>query len=786
MVYILEHDTEEARLSDLGQPAESVAALAFTFSLVWFYPVVQRRFTQPRSDLELAQELRKRVQRTWIEGLLEPALDDFRGALSPPVVFRSATGAEQEVGSDTPLRELVLRARGQRLIVSGPRGSGKSIFLLRYAKELINAAPGDPQTPAPILLNVSTWVDPARPASDQQSIRAWVEGQLLNAYGIPSWGSQRLIENDCLAYCLDGFDELMDESLAPAGFEGRPNELANEVHSLRTQFLECLNAYIRNEGRNSLMLIASRSNLVDQIRTVAPAFRDEIAMEPLDEADIRHFLKQNRLTTLRSLADIHRPIKNLLTNPLYLKILATVYPAGIPEEKSVLVVAEADEGIDRFLREAYQSYFNRKVRDLLGLAQRADSRTPEAGLSAPGDERRGASMTAYEVRRYAAHFANYLRNRRRGNVFRLDELQPSELPPAWRSRYLNLASAFLAAAIFITAGTPVGIAIWLEHVVAGLSDRAVSNGLLAALGVGVFAGGTIGLGYRFSRGAWLGAIVGLAIGLARGVVVGLAVEVPDAVPWLAESRAFRALIQALAAGPTTTNSGLEAGLLHGLVTVVAGVPLLALALWRYDDDPLKIRPVEAWETEPRRLAWLMAGAVGFAVIFAVTLSPTRGVAFGIALLLVFWVLFGRRPSQRPLRIQPNQGIRYSLENATSHAIGVAAVCSLTFGMSYGVSFGRTQAVSNAGLGWAFLVVFIFFGGFPVIQHSALRCTLALKRVAPLDYVRFLLLARRAGLLRQAGGAFGFPNEEFIEHCSDAAIDTGWGVSPSGRQDLARP
>jgi predicted NACHT family NTPase len=92
---------------------------------------------------------------------------------------------------------------GQKLLILGEPGSGKTTTLFELAQSLVEKALKEAEAPIPILVNLSSWKDP------KQSIFDWLVGELKSKYEIirQDLGRQFLIQNRLLPF-LDGLDEV--------------------------------------------------------------------------------------------------------------------------------------------------------------------------------------------------------------------------------------------------------------------------------------------------------------------------------------------------------------------------------------------------------------------------------------------------------------------------------------------------------------------------------------------------------------------------------------------------
>ncbi|MEM9776882.1 MAG: BTAD domain-containing putative transcriptional regulator, partial [Chloroflexota bacterium] len=98
--------------------------------------------------------------------------------------------------------ETLFSLAGQRLLITGEPGAGKSIALLKLAESLAAATRNNADEPIPLILNLSTW------ANEQVPFKQWVLGELQSKYGIPADVGQDWLNTDQFVYLLDGLDEM--------------------------------------------------------------------------------------------------------------------------------------------------------------------------------------------------------------------------------------------------------------------------------------------------------------------------------------------------------------------------------------------------------------------------------------------------------------------------------------------------------------------------------------------------------------------------------------------------
>jgi len=162
-----------------------------------------------------------RVERLWLRGVLDRSLEDggvdlaltsMPDLIDPPWREwtsddgRDVTGEPDGIPDGLPSRstsrELVelLRRSHDALLVVGEPGSGKTIALLRLARELHRASALDRATPVPVVLSLSSY-------RAHEPLARFVVDELVAKYGLPRPSVERWLERGEISLLLDGLDE---------------------------------------------------------------------------------------------------------------------------------------------------------------------------------------------------------------------------------------------------------------------------------------------------------------------------------------------------------------------------------------------------------------------------------------------------------------------------------------------------------------------------------------------------------------------------------------------------
>jgi len=179
--------------------------------------VVQRLQTLASSPTEdpRRRALLDRVQRMWLDGVLEAALDGHPATVlelreAPDLVDPPWRGITSTRRAGVPrhatdhLRADLARAHGALLLVGDP-GAGKTTALLGLARALLERARRDPAEPAPVVLNLASL------SHHRGSLMSWLVDELVVKYGLSRRRARAWLEEDALVLLLDGLDEVASE-----------------------------------------------------------------------------------------------------------------------------------------------------------------------------------------------------------------------------------------------------------------------------------------------------------------------------------------------------------------------------------------------------------------------------------------------------------------------------------------------------------------------------------------------------------------------------------------------
>lgn len=169
-----------------------------------------------KSEYKQRQILLGKVKQFWIEGFLQPCLQNTAALrldlkARPDAIADLSQGIEAlSVELDSSYERLQgtqiyeEMGQGRTLLILGSPGAGKTIALLQLAQRLIERSEQNLSLPMPVVFNLSSW------AKDRKSIVDWLIDELREKYQVPKSLSEPWIRQQQLILLLDGLDEVKE------------------------------------------------------------------------------------------------------------------------------------------------------------------------------------------------------------------------------------------------------------------------------------------------------------------------------------------------------------------------------------------------------------------------------------------------------------------------------------------------------------------------------------------------------------------------------------------------
>jgi NACHT domain len=667
--------------------------------------------------------LLNRVKEDWVEGVLEKSLHErvsielglekrpklVKKTFSDVDEFVDAPG--QALPEGTSVNTVFDRmGSGRTLLIVGEPGAGKTIALLKVAKDVIARTKPDLRQQIPVVFNLSSW------ARKPQSIEKWLIQELLERYQVPKDVGGKWVKSEALMLFLDGLDEVKAER--------------------RDACVEALNQFMQTHGTTEIVIccrIRDYDGLQDKL-----TLRGAICIQPLTVAQIDLYFEQagDRLSALKAVLSQDEEFQKLAKSPLMLSVMSLAYKDFKPEHLTVGGTIEDyrkrlfNTYIDRiFERRRMTHKYSRKdsQRWLIWLAQQMKV-TSQSQFLIEGLQPSWLSNqrqipfedpfdTLFKGVAFKDSFKNLLKDLWNSVLWSKDLFKDIQKNPEsdvyaglifsminWLTfavifggfkelnsatpdvfeRYIHFyiksfytvfligAFYFCFVKLFLNNIKPVGSIKWSWQEVRNNLPSFVSKGLIFGRNSGLF----FGINGLFYGGLFSGVKLGLSAGLLTGLF-----------------------------------GGLIYGLIYGL------------------------------------LGGLLGGLFGG---------------------LIFYVLGGLTIGFQGTEIQhkqkPNQGIFRSALNGVMIGISSSLIIGVPTGMFFGVSNGKFFGVFGGEL------LGLIFGGNAVLRHFALRFTLYRKRYTPWNYARFLDYATERLFMQKVGGGYIFIHRMLLEHFAEISIE----------------
>jgi hypothetical protein len=296
-----------------------------------------------KSEYKQRKILLGKVKEFWIEGFLQPSLQDVV-AISlqmkdrPDVITDLSQGIEAlsveldasyERLRDTQIYEEM--GQGRTLLILGSPGAGKTIALLQLAQRLIERSEQNLSIPMPVVFNLSSWT------KDRKRIFDWLIDELREKYQVPKSLSEPWIKQQQLILLLDGLDEVKEE--------------------YRNDCVRALNEFIGLFPQTEVA-VCSRVRDYEVLRERLQ-LSSALCLQPLSSEQVYQSLDNvgGPLAGLKTLLKRDAELEQFAQTPLILNFMSVAYQ-GWPVEKLIPQLRSTPEQREQNL---FDTYIDRRL-----------------------------------------------------------------------------------------------------------------------------------------------------------------------------------------------------------------------------------------------------------------------------------------------------------------------------------------------------------------------------------------------------------------------------------------
>jgi hypothetical protein len=274
-----------------------------------FYGPVTINTPLTQSIAQYRQTLINSVRSYWLTKFLPSTFDQSihialklvtkQEFVETPSYFKTPAQLQSTEISDQITELQLFHAYGQRLLVLGAPGAGKTIFLVRLLRDLLQTTEEHPTSAIPVILDLGSW------SSRHRSFSGWIVDRLRKDYQVTRRCARTLLRSQALVLLFDGFDEV---------------PIAD-----RSACIDALNEY--TAAADVPMVVCSRRDDYLQLSKLL-RLRSAFEIEALDPQQVDDFLVWvgDQAQGVREALDTDEHLRSLITTPLMLSVLVNAYP----------------------------------------------------------------------------------------------------------------------------------------------------------------------------------------------------------------------------------------------------------------------------------------------------------------------------------------------------------------------------------------------------------------------------------------------------------------------------
>jgi TIR domain/NACHT domain/PBS lyase HEAT-like repeat len=224
-------------------------------------------------------------------------------------------------------------AFGERMLILGEPGSGKTTSLFAFARDALALRLEDPSQPLPLLAPISEW----RTDKESQSLADWLVDLFptLDAVSL-----RQLVDSGGALLLLDGLDEI-----ARSSHSAEDSSDDKQHEDPRARFLKQLSA-------RGPIVLTCRAAEYRSIGEKAP-LGGAVELQPLDDSQLKEYLRE--FPALWGALQRDEELRNVARTPLLLSILTFAF-AGMKENAQALAGLSRESLRDRI----FDTYVSRR------------------------------------------------------------------------------------------------------------------------------------------------------------------------------------------------------------------------------------------------------------------------------------------------------------------------------------------------------------------------------------------------------------------------------------------
>lgn len=304
----------EAQIGQAGRDLHQIQYLTVNESFSLDKLIGHRQIKPPsgKQEYRFREVLLNKVKQYWIKGVLEKSLftqglidiglkERLDAVKRPSKIVQEIPHQSGQILPEGKSVSNVFNqmGKGRTLLILGEPGAGKTITLLKLAKELIARTENDLSQPIPVVLNLSSW------GNKQQTIANWLIEELNSTYQISKALGKVWVENQQLLLLLDGLDEVKIER--------------------RETCIRAINEFMQEHGLIEIV-VTSRIRDYEALSTRLQ-LQGAICIQPLTFQQVNQYLDRSgeQLEAVKKLLQQDIALQELAKSPLILSIMALAY-----------------------------------------------------------------------------------------------------------------------------------------------------------------------------------------------------------------------------------------------------------------------------------------------------------------------------------------------------------------------------------------------------------------------------------------------------------------------------